>query len=65
MANVDKFLVILRCTICLVGGEIEVGIVSPGYIAVELVDGKKLDGVYTEFFEVRYFFDCLAYCTVA
>ncbi len=45
---VDEFLVILRRAVSLVYGKIEVGVISPGYVAVEFVDREEFDGVYAE-----------------
>ena len=52
MAAVDETLVVGRCAVCLVGGHIEVGVVAPGDVAVELVDRQQLNGVDAEIFQI-------------
>ena len=55
MTSVDKFLIILRSAVGLVYGEIEVGIVTPRIVSIELVDRKKLDGIHAKFLQVGEF----------
>ena len=53
MTFVDELLVIGCRTVSLVDGEIIVGVISPGIVAVELADREQLDCVHTEALYIR------------
>ena len=52
MAKVDQLLVVVGGAICLVGGEIEIGIISPGDVPVEFIDREQLYGVHPKILQV-------------
>ena len=53
MAEVYELLVVVRRTVCLVRSEIEIGVVAPRIVAVELAYRHQLDGVDAQLFQIR------------
>ena len=64
MAGVDEVAVVVGRAVGFVGREVEVGVIAPGVVAVELHDGHELDGVDAERFEVGDAVDGLTDCAV-
>ena len=65
MTFVDEGLIVVRRAVGFVRCEVEVGIVAPGDVAVELVDGKELHGVDAHLAQVRNLLHGLAHGAVA
>ncbi len=65
MYGIHEFSIVIGCSVSFVGGEIEIRVISPGVVAVELHYGQKFYGIHSEFFKIIKFFHDSGYRAVA
>ncbi len=65
MAYVDKLLIVSRSAISLVGRKIEIGIITPGDIAIEFHDREHFYCIHSKRFQIRDLLDGLTHGAVA